>query len=219
MGGAIAGGGIASAVQGSIQNYLSIKEAKKQRKFIKKMYQNRYQYQMDDMRKAGLNPILSYAQAPPSGPGGSIPNLVAADIAGGAAKGAAAGESAARTSRVGDEKELIKQQTTTSAAQGRAADATAANQSADATLKGFAMPKARAQHDLYMTPQGRDLMYGIEGNSAYGIPGRIRAMGEDIGKNWNRTTYKLYKGGPKPSSSGKSAAEGLMNLWKTFNTR
>jgi len=219
MGGAAIGGGIASAVQGSIQNFLSIREAAKQRKFIKKMYRHRYQYQMEDMRKAGLNPILSYAQAPPTGPGGSIPNLVAADIAGGAAKGAAAGESTARTGRVSSERELIKQQTTTSAAQGRAADATAANQSADATLKGFAMPKARAQHDLYMTPQGRDLMYGIEGNSAYGIPGRIRAVTEDVGKNWNRTTYKALKEGPQPSSSGKSAAEGLRNLWRTFNTR
>lgn len=32
------------------------------------MYQHRYQFQMDDMRKAGLNPILSYRQAPPGGP-------------------------------------------------------------------------------------------------------------------------------------------------------
>lgn len=32
------------------------------------MYQHRYQFQMDDMKKAGLNPILSYRQAPPGGP-------------------------------------------------------------------------------------------------------------------------------------------------------
>lgn len=51
---------------------LSARQAKKQREFQKDMYQHRYQYQMDDMRKAGLNPILAYKQTPPGGPGGAM---------------------------------------------------------------------------------------------------------------------------------------------------
>lgn len=34
-------------------------------------YQNRYQWQMEDMRKAGLNPILSYKQSAPGGGAGA----------------------------------------------------------------------------------------------------------------------------------------------------
>lgn len=41
--------------------------------FQKDMYKKRYQYQMEDMRKAGLNPMLSYMQAPPNGPPGAQP--------------------------------------------------------------------------------------------------------------------------------------------------
>lgn len=39
--------------------------------FQERAYSNRYQWQMQDMRKAGLNPILSYSQAPPGGPAGA----------------------------------------------------------------------------------------------------------------------------------------------------
>jgi len=41
-------------------------------KYAKRMYQNRYQWAMDDMRQAGLNPILAYkgvGGAPTPGPG------------------------------------------------------------------------------------------------------------------------------------------------------
>lgn len=57
---------------------VSSAEAQRQRDFARKMYKHRYQYQMEDMRKAGLNPILSYRQGAPGGPAGvaaSIPDL------------------------------------------------------------------------------------------------------------------------------------------------
>lgn len=51
------------------------------------MYQNRYQWQMEDMRKAGLNPILAYKQGAPAGGAGasySPVNVGAAGVAGAA---------------------------------------------------------------------------------------------------------------------------------------
>lgn len=45
----------------------------------KEMYQNRYQWQMEDMKKAGLNPLLAYSQAAPGGPSVSLPGAPAFD--------------------------------------------------------------------------------------------------------------------------------------------
>ena len=37
-----------------------------------RFYRNRYQWQMEDMRRAGLNPLLAYKQGAPSGPSGAL---------------------------------------------------------------------------------------------------------------------------------------------------
>lgn len=56
----IAAGMIAGSVGGSIVSGLTQnRQAAKNRKFQKKMYQRRYQYTVKDMKKAGLNPILA----------------------------------------------------------------------------------------------------------------------------------------------------------------
>lgn len=64
------GGGIAGAIA-------SAKQAAKQRDFQKHVLKNRYQWQMRDMRKAGLNPILASGASPPmaSGAAATIPNV------------------------------------------------------------------------------------------------------------------------------------------------
>lgn len=41
----------------------------RQAQINERQYRNRYQWQMEDMRKAGLNPILSYKQGAPGLPG------------------------------------------------------------------------------------------------------------------------------------------------------
>ena len=83
---------IASAV-GSIAGaglgYLGARErnasaegaASDQMAFQERMFDSRYQKQMRDMRRAGLNPILSYGSAPPAAPTGASwdPINVAAD--------------------------------------------------------------------------------------------------------------------------------------------
>lgn len=43
--------------------------------FNREMYGSRYQMQMEDMRKAGLNPMLSYLQSPSSAPGSPIASV------------------------------------------------------------------------------------------------------------------------------------------------
>lgn len=62
---------ISSAFGASKANKASQDAAEAQMEFQREMYQNRYQYQMEDMEAAGLNPILSYRQAPPGGPTGA----------------------------------------------------------------------------------------------------------------------------------------------------
>lgn len=58
--GAIAGGILSSGASAGF----SAAAAKEQRKFIKEMRKTAYQTTMEDMRKAGLNPILAYRQGP-----------------------------------------------------------------------------------------------------------------------------------------------------------
>jgi len=44
----------------------------RQERFQERTFKNRYQWQMQDMRKAGLNPILAFGQSPPPGPSGAM---------------------------------------------------------------------------------------------------------------------------------------------------
>lgn len=64
-------GGSGSTSSGaSAQNLFNAEEAQKNRDFQERMYKNRHKYQVDDLRNAGLNPILS-ANTAPSAPSGS----------------------------------------------------------------------------------------------------------------------------------------------------
>lgn len=56
---------------GREQRQASSAISQKQMDFQERMYGQRYQLQMADMRKAGLNPILSYSQGPPGAPAGA----------------------------------------------------------------------------------------------------------------------------------------------------
>ena len=56
---------------GERQNVASARAAQTMMDFQERMYRNRYTYQMEDMRRAGLNPILAFGQSPPGAPGGA----------------------------------------------------------------------------------------------------------------------------------------------------
>ena len=85
VGGALISGGLGFLGQKSA-NEASRQSVIDQGLFNERAYRNRYQWQMEDMRKARLNPILSYSNPPPSGPSistykaentlGHIPNAI-----------------------------------------------------------------------------------------------------------------------------------------------
>jgi hypothetical protein len=64
-----------SMIGSAISAGVSAKVAYENRKFQERMTKNRYQYQMEDMRKAGLNPILASGQAPPGAPPGAMAQI------------------------------------------------------------------------------------------------------------------------------------------------
>lgn len=55
----------------SKQNTFNAEQALKQMLFQERAYKNRYQWQVEDMKKAGLNPALAYSQGAGSSPSGA----------------------------------------------------------------------------------------------------------------------------------------------------
>ncbi len=72
VGGAVAGMVAGELASSGMQAFFNAREGKKARRFAKKMYKKRYQYTVEDMRKAGLNPVL-LAGASPGGVGAPSP--------------------------------------------------------------------------------------------------------------------------------------------------
>lgn len=74
--------GLTSLAGGAATAGYNAAEAAKNRDFQERMTKHRYQYQVADLRAAGLNPALSYMNAPSAAPGGSTASV--GDITGGA---------------------------------------------------------------------------------------------------------------------------------------
>ena len=68
--GSIAGGLIGAKGQRDA-NKASAASVREQMAFQERMYKNRYNYQMQDMRKSGLNPLYSAVQSPGTAPSGA----------------------------------------------------------------------------------------------------------------------------------------------------
>lgn len=98
-------GPLAGLFGGGVDAAVSAKMAADNRKFQERMTRNRYTYQMEDMKNAGLNPILASGQAPPGAPPGAM------------GKGTAFGTTLPATAKVASEIDNIDQQTATSAQQ------------------------------------------------------------------------------------------------------
>lgn len=92
------GGGVASAM-------MSSRQAKKNRKFQERMARHAHRYEMEDLRKAGLNPILTGKYGGAATPGGSMAPVP--DLSGVAANAAGAG---ARLTEAKSSKELRSKQ-------------------------------------------------------------------------------------------------------------
>lgn len=79
----LTGAAIASGTQlGStlLQGMFSARQAKSQMRFQRDMYKQRYQFQVEDLKKAGLNPMLAYQQAAPAAPAGAMGQMDAPDL-------------------------------------------------------------------------------------------------------------------------------------------
>jgi len=79
--GSLFGSGMSAAASAAI--------AAKNRKFQERMTRHRYRYQMEDMKLAGLNPMLAMGQSPPGAPPGAaaqIPDFGASFLKGTTAK-------------------------------------------------------------------------------------------------------------------------------------
>ena len=133
-----------------------------QASFNERMYRNRYQWQMEDMRAAGLNPILSYKQGAPSGPGiGGVSSNIAGAVAGGVSSGLAA-------RRLKEEVELIGAQ----AARERATE-----------VRELSQAQLNRSQDYNLDIIGRgimmdNLMKAPEAFAAEQLMGLIQNMGE-----------------------------------------
>lgn len=124
--------GIGSAIG---QAAFNARQAKKNRKFQKHMYRNRYRYTVEDMKAAGINPILAAGSGlggggSPSGSAASMsmPNIAAPSTAAGLAS---------------KQKGLIDAQTTTAAEQ-------AAKLAIERRLLETGIPAAELKRDLYI---------------------------------------------------------------------
>lgn len=99
IGGLIGGG--ASLIGGAMQNSAAERAADKQMAFQENSAKHQYQWAMQDMKAAGLNPILAYKQGGSGTLSGSsyTPQNIGAAAAAGASAGSGVGSSAVAASR------------------------------------------------------------------------------------------------------------------------
>lgn len=121
------GFGWAESIGGALNLGSSALSAYVSWKHQKEAMQNRHQWEVDDLRKAGLNPILS---AGGSGSPGNAPIIEAPDIAGSAAK-------AVEASLGRSQEDLIKAQTQQSVSSARQAESQTALNKTEEKRVGF----------------------------------------------------------------------------------
>lgn len=198
-------GTIGSAIQASRQNRQFYDNLRHQRY----MYSHRYQMQMRDMQKAGLNPILAYKQGAPTGPAGSaIPSGV--NIMEGLASSARGVGKAGRDYQ--EAKNIITQRKQMGAAidelNSRAATQAASAREIDARthLLHLQFPAAEAERDFDISPEGatsRKIKRVIEnlGPAAAAVIGGLFGL---------RAVRGRGRGVRRPSRSG--APPGKLNM-------
>lgn len=163
----------AAAIGGSIlSNRSSEKAAKRSIAFQREMAKNAHQYEVEDLRKAGLNPILSAGGPGASASGGAMPNIrpvVPSELV---ATAVAAKKAAQEIKNLESAENLIRQQTQETAAR---TDKTYW----EAKAAKYAVPAARAEGQFWEAPSGSIMKWveklGIDANTAkYILQGRSR---------------------------------------------
>lgn len=167
--GLAAGASIGGAAISGIASAIA---ASRQRAFAKEMFRNRYQYTMQDMRAAGLNPMLAAKLGggqPPQGSQAQVPNI--ADAISGAFR-------SRREERMqGITRGTAKTNALTADAQRRTAEASALIREAEVT-------KAQMEARYWTTKEGRAALEaglipgGPVGVSAFGV----KRVGDFLGR-------------------------------------
>ncbi|AXH76601.1 MAG: DNA pilot protein [Microviridae sp.] len=93
----VIGAGLGSVIGAGIGAAGSLFSGKQSSDFAEKAYKHRYQWQVQDLKKAGLNPMISLGSPAPNVPQPNFPNLGEA-----AMKGASYGSSAAMQAKIGE---------------------------------------------------------------------------------------------------------------------
>lgn len=150
-------GGLASAWGASEANKTSERNTERQIAAQQESVRNSYQWGMEDMRKAGLNPILAYKQGGAGAISGSTysPQSVGGAFASGAAQGSSAASSAIQAQRQETELANIQADTALKASQDKTqsalqiqAMAQAGQANANAALAGVQAGQAQMNTDL-----------------------------------------------------------------------
>lgn len=142
---AAAGNAIAGAASSAVGAAFNAKQAKLQRRFERRMYRHRYQYTVEDLRKAGLNPILATGGSPGVPSGGAAASMAPPDLG---HPGSTATDTYQRLSKLSPEKALLDAQRGAATAQEHYW-----NNRTDAE-RGSA-EAGKALGDFYSTPFGR----------------------------------------------------------------
>lgn len=141
-----------------------------------RMYKHRYQWQMQDMEAAGLNPILSYKQGAPTS--GSVGGYTS-DYAGGLSRGVG---SALAAKRLNAEIDNIKADTALKNEQGTVA--TTQHQLNDIIARGNVMRNLMLEPEAFSARQLMELMErgGDAGEIAAGLNRLRRLLGIGSGQ-------------------------------------
>lgn len=175
---AISGG----ALGGVIGAIASAKAASKQMAFQKEMYRNRYQYTMDDMEAAGLNPMLAANLG-----GGSVPpgaSHAVGDVGGGLL-------GAVKSYR---EERMQKITRETAATNAKVAAETLRMAKSNADIRGYEADISRRNRNIGMSP------HGVSAYKASLIPKTFFGTGHYLG---DRVAEALK--GPLPSKRSPKA--------------
>ena len=162
----IAGAGIVGSL---IDAETSRSSAADQRAFNEYQYRRRYQWQMEDMREAGLNPILSYKMGAPSGPGvGGYQSNFAGALASSVNSGIAAARMRAEIDNIKADTALKEEQSTV---------ATTQHQMNDIIARGHVMQNALIAPDAYAANEVMELIrQGGRTGDTLAMINRIRQM-------------------------------------------
>lgn len=148
-----AAGAIAGLFGGMMSAVMSAAEAKKQRDFIEEMDNTKYQRTMNDMRRAGLNPMLAYSQGANTVPAGGIANVpdFGQNIAAGMSSSAKTAEAGIKGDKKAHEIELLEAQIAAEKWRGYAAQGAGKKAEMETVLMSKDLPRKQAEAEYDQT--------------------------------------------------------------------